>query len=135
MRRVRFVGIAGGVDGVFHRAEGTQAVRLAGMDEQADQRPAHGADRTAPGHSFGVPGFGRQGFLLAAQFDDRQADFLHQEHPAQQPPLHVRSAGGKPVGLVEQVAGAAFETGGKSRQRVADGMHHAHAQFAFQALP
>ncbi|MNJ50113.1 hypothetical protein D3C77_453750 [compost metagenome] len=105
----RLVGGLHPADGVIHRHQRTLVVARARLHEQPRQRPAHDPDGLAPGLRFGVARVHRQNRLLLAQLDDRVTDLKHHEHPAQQLALHPRLADRQAIGLVQQVAGAAFE--------------------------
>ncbi|MND75700.1 hypothetical protein D3C80_673270 [compost metagenome] len=124
MRGEGFVGGLHTADRVIdgnQRAFEIAAVRL---QEQPHQRTPHHPDRLAPRLGFGIGRMHRQNRLFLAQLDDRVADFQHYEHPAQQVPLHLRLARREAVGLMHQIAGAAFETRRQSLELAADGVHH-----------
>ncbi|MNP21736.1 hypothetical protein D3C76_1143670 [compost metagenome] len=77
----------------------------------------------------------RQDRLLLAQLDDRVPDLQHHEHPAQQLPLDLRLPRREAVGLMHQVAGAAFETRRQALELAADGVDHLAAQVLLEPLP
>ena len=135
MRGEGFVGGLHATDRMVDSNQPALQVAGAGLQEQPHQRAPHHTDRLAPRLGLGIRRVHRQDRLLLAQLDDRVADLQHHEHPAQQIALHLRLADRKPVGLVQQVAGAAFKARRQALELAADGIHHLLTQVLLHTAP